>query len=416
MLHLSRWKTLSIAAVCLASLVYALPNFLSPGALDAMPSWWPKKSLSLGLDLKGGSYLLLQADLESREVVDPATGAKSHVKGLKEEWRDQIQADARKRLREAKIGYTGLGVQSDSVKVRISNPEDVEKARTELTALAQPIQGGIVSGITGGSALDLEIVTSSDGTISITPTPQALTARVNSGMASLISVLGQRINALGTTEPTIIRQGTDRIVVQVPGLDDPERLKKIIGATAKLSFHEVDQSKSATEAEATGLPPGTKLYAYKADGQGAAGKILLREAAVVSGDDLVDAQPSFDGQTNEPVVSFRFNTSGARRFGKYTQENVGRPFAIVLDNDVVSAPVIREPILGGSGQISGNFSVEEANNLSIQLRSGALPISLDVIEERSVGPSLGQDSVTAGLVAGLIGGLGTAGLARRGFV
>ena len=397
MLQLSPWKTLTILAACLLSFVYALPNFVPTGALDGMPSWWPKKPLSLGLDLKGGSYLLLEANVDE----------------LKREWETQIESDIRQRLRKARIQYSGLGHASGSAVVRITKPEDLEKAKTELSGMVQSVQGGIVSGITGGSARDLDIVASADGTITITPTQPALVARVNNGMASLISVLGQRINALGTTEPTIVRQGADRIVVQVPGLDNPEQLKTLIGKTAKLSFHEVDQSKTATEAEATGVPPGSKIYQMESeskDPNAPKSKILLKAAPVVSGEDLVDAQPSFDGQTSEPVVSFRFNTSGARRFGKYTQENVGRPFAIVLDDVVISAPVIREPILGGSGQISGNFAVEEANSLAIQLRSGALPISLNIVEERSVGPSLGQDSVSSGLVAGLIGGIGTAGL------
>ncbi|MFO1172567.1 MAG: protein translocase subunit SecD [Hyphomicrobiaceae bacterium] len=413
MLHISPWKTVAIVAVTLLSLIYTLPNFLPAGSLDGFPSWWPKKPFALGLDLQGGSHLLLQADLESRDEVDKATGQKKHVKGLKEEWRDQIEADIRKRLRDAKIGYSGLGVSGESVKVRITKPEDLDRAKTELAGMAQPLTGGMVSGITGTAAKDLEIVAAADGTITITPTPQALTARVNNGMSSLISVLGQRINALGTTEPTIIRQGADRIVVQVPGLENPELLKELIGKTAKLSFHEVDQSKTVADAEATGVPPGSSIFPMVRDGGDAnapQSKILIKTAAVVSGEDLVDSQPSFDGQTHEPVVSFRFNTSGARRFGKYTQENVGRPFAIVLDDTVISAPVIRDAILGGSGQISGNFSVQEANSLSIQLRSGALPVSLKVVEERSVGPSLGRDSISQGLVAGVIGSLGTAAL------
>jgi preprotein translocase subunit SecD len=268
-----------------------------------------------------------------------------------------------------------------------------------------------MSGITGGTGNDLDIVSAADGSITITPTKPALIARINNGMASLISVLGQRIDALGTTEPTIVRQGAERIVVQVPGLDNPERLKELIGKTAKISFHEVDTSKTAEDAESGGVPPGSKVFEMERDDKNPdlpKEKILIKVASVVSGEDLVDAQPSFDGQSSEPVVSFRFNTSGARRFGKYTQENVGRLFAILLDDLVVSAPVIREPILGGSGQISGNFSVEDANDLAIQLRSGALPISLNIVEERSVGPSLGQDSVNSGLIAGLIGGIGTA--------
>ncbi|MEZ5924967.1 MAG: protein translocase subunit SecD [Hyphomicrobiaceae bacterium] len=390
MLHFSRWKILSIVAACVLAFVYALPNMLPAGTLDRLPSWWPKQTLALGLDLKGGSYLLLEANVDQ----------------LKKEWFDQIEDDIRSRLRKARIQYTGLGASGGSVRVRITKPEDYEKARTELASMAQPVQDSQIFSITGGAGNDLDIVNAGDGTVTFTPTEPALRARVSNGMASLISVLGQRINALGTTEPTIIRQGADRIVVQVPGLDNPERLKELIGKTAKLSFHEVDLSKSVADAEATGVPPGSKIYDMERDDKNPdlpKEKILIKVASVVSGEDLVDAQPSFDGQTSEPVVSFRFNTSGARRFGKYTQENVNRPFAILLDNLVVSAPVIREPILGGSGQISGNFSVQEANDLAIQLRSGALPISLNIVEERSVGPSLGQDSINSGLIAGVVG-------------
>jgi preprotein translocase subunit SecD len=196
--------------------------------------------------------------------------------------------------------------------------------------------------------------------------------------------------------------------VQVPGLDNPEQLKILINRTAKLSFHEVDLTTSPSEAAASGVPVGSKLYPM--DEEEGSGQMLLVEAPVVSGEDLVDAQPSFDGQTNEPVVAFTFNTSGARKFGKYTQENVGRPFAILLDGEVISAPRILGPILGGRGQISGNFTLEEATNLAILLRSGALPVSLTVVEERSVGPSLGQDSIESGKLAGLIGALATAAL------
>ena len=249
MLHFSRWKIISIVAATLLSIIYALPNFLPPGALDRLPSWWPKQAMSLGLDLKGGSYLLLEAN----------------VSQLKKEWFDQIEDDVRARLRKARIQYTGLGATGDLVRVRISKPEELEKAKSELASIAQPVQGSIMSGFSGGTSYDLTIATNADGTITITPTEPALLARVNNGMASLISVLGQRINALGTTEPTIVRQGAGRIVVQVPGLDNPERLKELIGKTAKLSFHEVDSSKSVEEAVATGVPPGSKLFEMERD-------------------------------------------------------------------------------------------------------------------------------------------------------
>src|SRR5262249_42076808 len=214
------------------------------------------------------------------------------------------------------------------------------------------------------------------------------------------------VDALGTTEPTIVRQGSARILVQVPGLQDTQQLKELIGKTARLSFHEVNPSMSAEEAKQTRIPPGYKIYPSvdKEDGERA---LLLRETPVVRGDELTGAQPAFDQRTNEPIISFTFNNAGARKFGNFTKDHVGRPFAIVLDDVIISAPVIREPILGGRGQISGSFTVESANQLAIQLRSGALPAKLTIVEERTVGPSLGTDSIEAGKLAGIIAGIAT---------
>jgi protein-export membrane protein SecD len=194
--------------------------------------------------------------------------------------------------------------------------------------------------------------------------------------------------------------------VQFPGLQDTKQLKDLIGQTAKLSFHAVHPDISAEEAKQTRVPAGFKIYPA-AEGEGER-SYVLQESPIVSGEDLVDAQPGFDSRTNEPIISFRFNQSGARKFGSYTKDNVGRPFAIVLDNKVLSAPAIREPILGGSGQISGSFTVESANTLAVQLRSGSLPTKLTIVEERTVGPSLGADSIEAGKLAGLVGCLATA--------
>ncbi len=387
MLHFNRWKISAIVGICLLGFIYALPNLLPASMLRSLPSWWPQQTLSLGLDLRGGSYLLLEAD----------------VGELKQEWLTTIEADARKLLRAAKIGYTGLGRAGELVRVRLSKPEQQESALKELRGMIRQLQGNVFAGAGGP---DLGITTDADGSITITPTEPAINERISSGMSASIETVRRRVDQLGTTEPNIQRQGTSRIIVQVPGFDNPEQLKALIKTTAALSFHEVDFSKSPSEAAATGAPPGSKLYPSEEGG----GQMLLMEAPVVRGEDLVDAQPNFDGQTNEPIVSFRFNTSGARKFGKYTQENVGRPFAIVLDKKVISAPRILGAILGGSGQISGSFTVESANNLSILLRSGALPVSLTVVEERTVGPSLGQDSIESGKVAGLIGGIATAAL------
>jgi len=208
---------------------------------------------------------------------------------------------------------------------------------------------------------------------------------------------------MGLVEPSIQRQGTDRVLVQVPGLGNPEELIKVIGTTAKLTFRLVDPSMSAEQALQSRPPPESEIvYGSKAENRQ---PYLLEKRVIVSGEELTDAQPGFDQRTSEPIVSFKFNTSGARKFAQVTQENVGRPFAIVLDDEVISAPVIREPILGGSGQISGNFTVESANNLAILLRAGALPAKLTVIEQRVVGAGLGQDSIEKGKMASYFGGV-----------
>lgn len=380
MLYFSRWKIAFVLLVVLGGVVFAAPNLLSERTLKSLPDWLPKQQVHLGLDLQGGSHLLLEMNTDE----------------LRQEWLETIRDDARQALRKERIGYAGLRTVNKEVRVRIRNEQDVEKAYTVLKALAQPLEGNILTGTTG---VDLEVTRQGGGVIVLRPTEQAMALRVRAAVGSAIETIRRRIDALGTTEPNIQRQGDNRILVQVPGFGDPQQLKEVIGRTAKLTFQLVDQSMSAEEAEARRPPPGSAVYpSTEAPGL----KYLLRKRVIVSGEDLVDAQPSFDQRTNEPVVTFRFNASGARRFGKVTSENVGRPFAIVLDGKVISAPVIREPILGGTGQISGNFTVAEANNLAILLRSGALPASLQIIEERTVGPSLGADSIAAGEIAGVI--------------
>ena len=251
---------------------------------------------------------------------------------------------------------------------------------------------------------DIQVTKGEGGVITITPTEPGLQHRITNAISAAIETVRRRVDALGTTEPTIVRQGSSRILVQVPGLQDTAQLKELIGKTARLSFHEVHQTTSAEEAKQTRVPPGYKIYPSQ---DRVDGPQLLRDTPVVRGDELKGAQPAFDQRTNEPIISFTFNNTGARKFGTFTKDHVGRPFAIVLDDEVISAPVIREPILGGSGQISGNFTVESANQLAIQLRSGALPAKLTIVEERTVGPSLGADSIEAGKLAGIIGGIAT---------
>jgi preprotein translocase subunit SecD len=276
---------------------------------------------------------------------------------------------------------------------------DPALALSKLRELSQPL-GGILSA-TGQRSL--EVTDLGGGVIRLTPTPPAIIERIRQSVEQSIQIVERRVNELGTVEPTIQRQGVDRILVQVPGLQDPSRLKELLGKTAKLTFRMVDQSVSAEQAREGRVPPDTEvLRATKSEG----GQLyVIDRRVVVSGEDLNDAQPGFDQRNGEPIVSFRFNNNGARRFAQVTQENVGKPFAIVLDNEVISAPVIREPILGGSGQISGGFTVEAANDLAILLRAGALPAPLTIIEERTVGPGLGQDSIQAGIRASWIGSL-----------
>jgi preprotein translocase subunit SecD len=236
--------------------------------------------------------------------------------------------------------------------------------------------------------------------------------RIASAISASIETVRRRVDQLGTAEASVVRQGRDRVLVQFPGIQDTTQLKELIGKTARLTFHEVHTSVSAQDASTGRIQPGYKIYpgaGKKEEPQ------LLREIPVVRGDELVDAQPAFDSRTGQPIISFRFNNAGARKFGKFTKDNVGRPFAIVLDDQVISAPTIQEPILGGSGQISGSFTVETANQLAIQLRSGALPAKLTIVEERTVGPSLGADSIEAGKWATIIGFIGVAAFMTAGY-
>ncbi|MBW8301675.1 MAG: protein translocase subunit SecDF [Hydrogenophaga sp.] len=382
MLYFSRWKTFFIWFTVLVSVLVALPNLLSDEQLEALPSWMPSKKVTLGLDLQGGSHIMLK--IEKADIV--------------KERLETTVGDIRAALRDAGIRYTGLSGVGQQVQVRITDADKVEAAKEALSALTAPVS---VGGLTGGSIE--EITLQEDGTLlRFNLTDAGIDYRAGSALTQSMEVVRRRVDELGTTEPMIQRQGNDRIIVQVPGLQDPQRLKSLLNQTAKLSFHMVDMSMPVTEA-INGRPPANAEVLYSQDDP--AVPYLVEKRALVSGENLVDAQASFNQQTNEPVVTFRFDSKGAQRFAQATQENVGRPFAIVLDDQVISAPVIREPIIGGSGQISGNFSVEGANDLAVLLRAGALPATLTVVEERTVGPGLGQDSINAGIFASGIGAI-----------
>ena len=391
MLHFSRLKTISILVVTVFGILLALPNFLPQQTREAMersiPRWAsfiiPTKAMVLGLDLQGGSHVLLE--------VDVADLTRSQVEVLRD--------DVRRVLRENRIPLQGgLTVQQQGVTLRVANAADRERILPKLRELSQPISN-VILGQTGARNLE---ISEREGAIQLTITREGSTEKVRRAVEQTIEILRRRVDALGTTEPNIQRQGVSRVLVQVPGLQDPTRLKELLGRTAKLTFRMVDTTVTPDQAQQGRVPIDSELLkGSKKEGEH---PYVIEKRVVVSGEDLTDAQPGFDQRTSEPIVTFRFNTKGSAAFGRATQENVGRPFAIVLDNEVISAPVIREPIIGGSGQISGNFTVEQANDLAILLRAGALPAKLTIIEERTVGPSLGRDSIEAGTLAAYIGG------------
>lgn len=384
MLHFQRWKVILVFGIVLAGFIFALPNLIPAKTLQGLPAWIPHKQINLGLDLQGGAHLLYQID--EKELIS--------------DWLGNIRGDVRETLRSNRIGYTDLAqnVAGLTVSVRIRQPADLDKALIELKKLSAPIGNDVFGGFSGN---DLDVALNGSGGVSLTITEPGLNNRISSAIQTSIETIRRRVDAFGTTEPSIQREGRNRILVQMPGVSDVERLKNLIGETGKLEFRMVVSSVDAAEIAITKKPPpGTELV-YSDDEPPI--PYVLRDQVLVSGESLVGSTPGFDSQNGEPVVTFRFDAAGAKRFARATQENVGLPFAIVLDNKVVSAPVIREPILGGTGQISGNFSVQEANDLSVLLRSGALPAKLTVIEERTVGASLGADSIESGKRAALAG-------------
>lgn len=385
MLHFERWKIVGILLTVFVGILFALPNFLSAETRAKWPGFLPSRAMTLGLDLQGGAHLLLAIDQND----------------IRTDWLNNLREDARRTLRDAKIGFSAIGIQGNALQVRLVKPEDTDRAYQELRKLIQPI-GNQMLGTTGD---DIEVSRGSEpGLLTVQPTSFGMRERLIHATTASVETINRRVNALGTAESEVVQQGRDRILVQYPGLSDTQQLKDLIGQTAKLSFHSVHPTVTAEEARASRPPAGYRIYEASEDERNSGySAYVLQETPVVQGDDLVDAQPAFDSQTNAPIITFRFNQSGARKFGNFTKTHVGEPFAIVLDDRVISAPVIREAILGGSGQISGNFSVESANNLAIQLRSGALPAKLTIVEERTVGPSLGADSIEAGLKASVVG-------------
>jgi preprotein translocase subunit SecD len=371
MMYFSRVKTILILGACILGALLCIPN-LAP----APAPWLPWRTIHLGLDLRGGSYLLLEVDMKAV---------------LKERLEGLVDA-VRQALRPGNIFYQSLAAQPDQNRIvlRLRDP-----ARTgEALAALRPL----VAAESATARPDLDLASTPDGTITVTLSPVALNERATAAVQQSIEIVRRRIDETGVVDPQITRQGSDRIVVQLPGVEDPNRIKELLGKTAHMTFQLVDEAASATAGGPP--PPGTEFLPMQ---NSPAQKLAVRRRVDVDGGDLTDARAGTNGQTGEWVVNFTFNSVGARRFGDVTRANVNHRFAIVLDNQIISAPVIREPITGGRGQISGQFTAASASDLAVLLRAGALPAPLTVVEERSVGPELGADAIRAGAISLVVG-------------
>jgi preprotein translocase subunit SecD len=374
MLRFPTWKVVSVLMICLLGVAFSLPNLFPRAEMERMPDWLPHQQINLGLDLQGGSHLLLEVDLAA----------------VIEERLNSVLDDVRTTLRPERIGYRGLGIHGDAVALTLTDLATTERAMELLDGLN-----------TNPVANELEITDAGNGRLELRLTESAAADLRNTAVQQSVEIVRRRIDEVGTREPTIQQQGTDRILVQVPGEKDPDSIKRLLGQTAKLTFHLVDLDTPLDQALSGNLPAGSMILpSEETTGPGQLAQQVVRKRVEVSGESLVDAEPTF--QENQPVVSFRFDSVGARKFGNVTREHVGELLAIVLDDKVISSPRIREPILGGSGIISGSFTPDSANELAILLRAGALPAPLNIIEERTVGPDLGADSIEAGKWAGVV--------------
>jgi SecD/SecF fusion protein len=364
-----RWVVVTYVILILAGVLAALPNLFTQQQLAALPGWVPKQQITLGLDLQGGSHLVLE--------VDAAALRTDRLRSLLD--------DVRGTLRKERIDARSARIASGVIMVTIDNADQRAKAQGAIGAMANPV------GIAGQKDLD---VTTEGATIRIALTDAGINDRLDAALQQSLEIVRQRVDQVGVAEPTIQRVGTNRMLVQLPGLQDPTRLRQLLGSTAKMTFHLLANTPSGEA-----VPAGVTLLPDAKEGT----RYPVEDRIALDGEHLTDARAGFDPRTHEPLVSFRFDSVGARKFAEITQANVNRPFAIVLDGKVLSAPVIREPITGGSGQISGNFTVEETATLSALLRAGALPAPLTVIEERTVGPDLGGDVIKMGIYTGIAG-------------
>ncbi|NRB35331.1 MAG: protein translocase subunit SecD [Rhodobacteraceae bacterium] len=398
MLQIDTWKRVLIWLTCLIGLMLAVPNLFytqverhndAAAAIElgindaeiqrdlaAWPGWAPSGLVNLGLDLRGGAHLL--AEVQVGDVYE------TRMQAMWPEIRDALRPE-----RDVVGAIRRQDGPVDQLRIRIGNPDGMDRALEVVRGLARPIQT-----LSGAGATDIQVRAEGDVLI-VELTEAEKTATDERTVRQSLEIVRRRIDEVGTREPTIQRQGADRILIQVPGIGSAAELKKIIGTTAQLTFNPV-VSRTA-DANAIAGPGDALIPSIDEEGT----FYIIETSPVVTGEELVDAQPSFD-QNGNPAVNFRFNTSGARKFGEYTAENIGAPFAIVLDDEVISAPVIQSHIPGGSGIITGRFTVEDSTNLAVLLRAGALPAELVFLEERTIGPELGQDSIDAGQVATIV--------------
>ncbi len=380
MLEFPLWKKIWLWGLTLAAAVLALPSLFNVSGLD-WPSVLPNPQVNLGLDLAGGSHLLLEARADDVRA--------QRLENMEENVR-QLMRNAKPRIR---IGDVSTG--DKRLSFMLESPADIDRAR----GLIEPtMQGASIT-----REWELSVV---DGQrMVLEQTSAGVDQAIDDAMDSATEVVRRRIDELGTREPTIIRQGDTRIVVQVPGLDDPEALKSLLGQTAQLEFKLVDLNALPENVQAGIAPAGSQIFPYAAGTPQEGQFEAVRRLGGIRGDSLTGAQAGVDPQNNQNVVNITFDAQGGAKFAKLTTENVGKPFAIILDGQVLSSPNINEPIIGGRAQIAGSFTSESANNLAISLRSGALPVPLTVVEERTVGPDLGADSIRRGMLAMMVGSL-----------
>jgi protein-export membrane protein SecD len=383
MLQVSLFSRIVTGVVLLVGLLVALPNALPNSVLSKMPAWLPHGTVSLGLDLQGGSYLLLEVEMDQ----------------VQKDKLESVMSDLRVAMRKAHIAFN-ISAKDDTVTLKVREAQQYDSAKKIVTDNNPVLSGSLL----GTSTKEFAIGEPGENRITMKLTEEYKTQTKEQTLNQSIEVVRRRIDEMGTREPTIERQGEDRILVQVPGLSDPKRLIDLLGTTAKMTFQLVDETADIAQAARGIVPIGDVLLPQETKpGQPPMPPLVVQKRIMVSGDRLTNAQAGFNPQTSEPNVSFRFDSVGARQFGDVTKANTGRRFAIVLDNKIISAPVIREPILGGQGEISGSFTSETANDLAVLLRAGALPAPLKVIEQRTVGAELGADSVKAGRYSAMAG-------------